>query len=57
MRFYTQPLLAYIRYICTYKEFVLETEAPQCERMTATGQDTDNKNNNIQIFKIDDVQK
>ncbi len=38
-------------------KFVLETEAPQCDRMTASGQDTDNKNNNIQIFKIDNVQK
>ncbi len=38
-------------------KFVLETEAPQYDRMTATGQDTDNKNNNIQIFKIDNVQK
>ncbi len=44
------------RYICTYEEFVLETEAPRCDRMTASGQDTDNKNNNIQIFKIDNVQ-
>ncbi len=44
-------------YVCTYEEFVLETEAPQCDRMTASGQDTDNKNNNIQIFKIDNVQK
>ncbi len=32
------------------------TEAPQCNRMTATGQDTDNKKNNIQIYKIDNVQ-
>ncbi len=46
-----------VRYVCTYEEFVLETEAPRCDRMTATGQDTDNTNNNIQIFKIDDVQK
>ncbi len=27
----------------TYEEFVIVTEAPQCNRMTATGQDTDNK--------------
>ncbi len=32
------------------------TEAPQCDRMTVTRQDTDNKNNNIQIYKIDNVQ-
>ncbi len=32
------------------------TEAPQCDRMKATGQDTDNKNNNKQIDKIDNVQ-
>ncbi len=31
------------RYVYTYEEFVIETEAPQCNRMTATGQDTDNK--------------
>ncbi len=42
------------RYVCTYEEFV--TEAPQCDRVTVTRQDTDNKNNNIQIYKIDDVQ-
>ncbi len=30
------------RYVYTYKEFVLVTEAPQCDRMTETGQDTDN---------------
>ncbi len=35
------------RYVYTYEEFVIVTEAPQCNRMTATGQDTDNKNNNI----------
>ncbi len=31
------------RYVYTYEEFVIVTEAPQCNRMTATGQDTDNK--------------
>ncbi len=31
------------RYVCTYEEFVLVTVAPQCNRITATGQDTDNK--------------
>ncbi len=36
------------RYVYTYKEFVIVTEAPQCNRMTATGQDTDNK---IIIYK------
>ncbi len=45
------------RYVYTYEEFVLVTEAPQCDRMTVTRQDTDNQNNNIQIYKIDDVQK
>ncbi len=28
------------RYVYTYEEFVIVTEAPQCNRMT--GQDTDN---------------
>ncbi len=32
-------------YVYTYKEFVIVTEAPQYNRMTATGQDTDNKKN------------
>ncbi len=41
------------RYVCTYEEFVLVTVAPQCDRMTATGQDTDNKKNNVQIYKMD----
>ncbi len=31
------------RYVYTYEEFVIVTEAPQCSRMTVTGQDTDNK--------------
>ncbi len=44
------------RYVYTYEEFVLVTEAPQCNRMIATRQDTDNKKNNIQIYKIDNVQ-
>ncbi len=44
------------RYVYTYEEFVIVTEAPQCIRMTATGQDTDNKKNNLQIYKIDNVQ-
>ncbi len=39
------------RYVYAYKEFVIVTEAPQCNRMTATGQNTDNKKNNIQIYK------
>ncbi len=53
------------RYGYTYEEFVLVTEAPQCNRMTATGQDTDNKKiidkiDNVQnstntIYKIDNV--
>ncbi len=38
------------RYVYTYEEFVLVTEAPQCNRMIATRQDTDNKKNNIQIY-------
>ncbi len=45
------------RYVYTYKEFVIVTEAPQCNRKTATGQDTGNKKNNIQIYKIGNVQK
>ncbi len=36
------------RYVYTYKEFVIVTEAQQCNRMTATGQDTHNK---ITIYK------
>ncbi len=36
------------RYVYTYKEFVKVAEAPQCNRMTVTGQDTDNK---ITIYK------
>ncbi len=36
------------RYVYTYKEFVIVTEAPQCNKMTATGEDTDNK---IIIYK------
>ncbi len=43
------------RCVYTYEEFVLVTEAPHCNRMTVTRQDTDNKNN-IQIYKIDNVQ-
>ncbi len=31
------------RYVYAYKESVIATEAPQCNRMTATGQDTVNK--------------
>ncbi len=42
------------RYVYTYEEFVVVTEAPQCIRMTATWQDTDNK---IIIYNIDNVQK
>ncbi len=30
------------RYVYTYEEFVLVIEAPQCDRMTVTRQDTDN---------------
>ncbi len=32
----------------THEEFVIETEAPQCNRMTATGQGTDDE---IIIYK------
>ncbi len=32
-----------ISFIARYEEFVLVTEAPQCNRMSVTGQDTDNK--------------
>ncbi len=31
------------RYVYSYKKFVIVIEAPECNRMTATGQDTDNK--------------
>ncbi len=31
------------RYVYTYEEFVIVTEAPQCNRMTVTGEDTVNK--------------
>ncbi len=31
------------RYVYTYQEIVLVTEAPQCNRKTATGQHTDDK--------------
>ncbi len=31
------------RYVYTDGEFVLVTEAPQCDRMTVTGQNTDDK--------------
>ncbi len=31
------------RYVYTYEEFVIVTEVSKCDRMTATGQDTDNK--------------
>ncbi len=30
-------------YVYTYKELFIVTEAPQCNRMIVTGQDTDNK--------------
>ncbi len=45
------------RYVYTYKEFVIVTDAAQCKRKTATGQDTANTNINIQIYKIGNVQK
>ncbi len=32
-----------------YVKFVIVTEALQCNKMTATGQDTDNKNN-VQMY-------
>ncbi len=35
------------RYVYTNEEFVSVTEAPRCDRMTVTRQDTDNKKNNI----------
>ncbi len=31
------------RYVYTYEEFFIVTEASQCNRMTVAGQDTDNK--------------
>ncbi len=44
-----------VRYVYIYKEFVIVTEAPQCNRRTETGQDADNTNNNMQVYKIDNV--
>ncbi len=42
------------RYVYTYEEFVIVTEAPPYNRMTATGQDTDNIQNSINtIYNID----
>ncbi len=32
------------------------TVAPPCDRMTATGQDTDNTKNNVKIYKMDNMQ-
>ncbi len=32
-----------VRYVYIYKECVIVTEAPQCNRRTETGQDADNK--------------
>ncbi len=44
------------RYVYTYEEFVLVPEAPQCDRMIETGQETDNKkiktNTNVQIYNM-----
>ncbi len=37
-----------VLYVYTYEEFVIVTEAAQSNRMTVTGQDTDNK---IIIYK------
>ncbi len=45
------------RYVYTYEEFVIVTKLHSATEKTATGQDTDNKNNNIQIYKIGNVQK
>ncbi len=44
------------RYVYTYEEFVIVTEAPQCNRMTATGQDTDNKREQYTNIQIGNVQ-
>ncbi len=45
--------VCHVTFTFTY-EFVIVTEAPQCNRMTATGQDTDNKRiiYNIQIGNV-----
>ncbi len=32
------------------------TVAPQCDKMTATGQDTDNKKTIVQIYEMDNMQ-
>ncbi len=41
-------------YVYTFEEFVKVTEAPQCNRMTETGQDTENKRT---IYKYKKWQK
>ncbi len=38
-----------VRYVYIYKEFVIVTEAPQCNRMTVTGYRQ--QNNNTQMYK------
>ncbi len=40
--------LALLPGMFAHEEFVSVLEAPQCDRMTVTRQDTDNTNNNIQ---------
>ncbi len=45
------------RYVYTFEEFVIETEAPLYNRKTAIGQEAGNKKNNIQMYKIGNVQK
>ncbi len=53
--FYSESEWALLaRYVYTYAEFVIVTEAPQCNRRTATGQDTDNKST---IYKCTKWQK
>jgi len=49
IRIRIRALLA--RYVYTYKEFVIVTEAPQCNKMTVTGQQHRQQTNNIQIYK------
>ncbi len=44
-------------YVYTYDEFVIVTEASQCNRKTATGQDRDNTKNNIQNSQYTKKQK
>ncbi len=36
-------IATFARYVYTYEEYFIVTEAPYCNIITTTGQDTDNK--------------